>query len=102
LDRAAPNNPVYLTRVDGHAALASRRALAAAKVTAATPDPEGGRLIRDASGAPNGVLVDRAMGLVARLIPPPSPQQLDEQVLLADAECRRLGLTTVHDAGASA
>jgi predicted amidohydrolase YtcJ len=101
LDRAAPGNPVYLTRVDGHAALASRSALAAAKVTAATPDPEGGRLIRDTSGAPTGVLVDRAMGLVARLIPPPSPQQLDEQVLLADAECRRLGLTTVHDAGAS-
>jgi predicted amidohydrolase YtcJ len=101
LDRVAPNNPVYLTRVDGHAALASRSALAAAKVTAATPDPTGGRLIRDASGTPTGVLVDRAMGLVSRLIPPPSPQQAEEQVLLADAECRRLGLTTVHDAGAS-
>ena len=100
LARAAPNNPVYLTRVDGHAALASRSALAAANVTAATADPEGGRLIRDASGAPTGVLVDRAMGLVARLIPRPSGAQLDEQVLLADAECRRLGLTTVHDAGA--
>jgi predicted amidohydrolase YtcJ len=99
LDRVAPNNPVYLTRVDGHAALASRSALAAAKLTAATPDPEGGRLIRDVAGSPTGVLVDRAMALVARLIPPPSPQQLDEQVLLADAECRRLGLTTVHDAG---
>jgi predicted amidohydrolase YtcJ len=101
LDRVAPHNPVYLARVDGHAALASASALAAAKITAATPDPSGGRLIRDSSGKPTGVLVDRAMGLVGRLIPPPSTRQLEEQVLLADAECRRLGLTTVHDAGAT-
>ena len=96
-----PNNPVYLTRVDGHAALASRSALAAAKVTAATPDPDGrpadSRRARGRRPASSSIA---RWALVARLIPPPSPQQLDEQVLLADAECRRLGLTTVHDAGA--
>jgi predicted amidohydrolase YtcJ len=102
LDQVAPDNPVYLTRVDGHAALASGRALKAAGATAQTPDPPGGRLIRDGAGAPSGVLVDRAMALVGRLVPPPSSQQLEEQVLLADAECRRLGLTTVHDAGVQA
>jgi predicted amidohydrolase YtcJ len=99
LDDVAPNNPVYLTRVDGHAALASGRALERAGITATTPDPPGGRLIRDGAGRPTGVLVDRAMSLVGRLIPAPSSQQLEEQVLLADAECRRLGITTVHDAG---
>ena len=101
LDAAAPANPVYLTRVDGHAALASRSAMAAAGVDAATRDPDGGRLIRDDSGRPTGVLIDRAMALVARHIPRPSTAQLDEQALLADAECRRLGLTTIHDAGVS-
>jgi predicted amidohydrolase YtcJ len=101
LDAAAPDNPVFLTRVDGHAALANRRALAAAAVTRETPDPAGGRLIRDASGAPTGVLVDHAQSLVARRIPQPSREQLVEQLLLADREMRRVGLTMVHDAGAA-
>jgi predicted amidohydrolase YtcJ len=100
LDEAAPHNPVYLTRVDGHAALANTAALELGGVTADTPDPEGGRIIRDAKGRPAGVLVDRAMGLVAGKIPPVSDAQLEEQILLADAETRRLGLTMVHDAGA--
>ena len=99
LDKAAPNNPVYLTRVDGHAALANKAALDAAGITAKTPDPDGGRLIRDAKGNPTGVLVDTAMGLVRGKMSEPSAAQLDEQATLADAECRRLGLTTVHDAG---
>ncbi|HEY8551121.1 MAG TPA: amidohydrolase [Vicinamibacterales bacterium] len=99
LDRVAPDHPVYLTRVDGHAALVNSRALAAAGVTRDTPDPPGGRFIRAADGTPTGVLIDRAMQVVARLIPPPSGAQLEEQILLADAECRRLGITTVHDAG---
>jgi predicted amidohydrolase YtcJ len=99
LDKAAPHNPVYLTRVDGHAAMVNQQALDLAGVTAQTADPDGGRLIRDAQNRPSGVLVDRAMGLVGPKIPPPSQAQLEEQILLADAECRRLGLTTVHDAG---
>jgi len=99
LDKAAPNNPVYLTRVDGHAALVNQKAFDLAGVTAATKDPDGGRLIRDDQGKPSGVLVDNAMGLVRSKMPKPSPAQVDEQILLADVECRRLGLTTVHDAG---
>jgi predicted amidohydrolase YtcJ len=101
LDLAAPENPVFLTRIDGHAALASRRALAAAGVTRETPDPPGGRLIRDASGVPTGVLVDRAQAIVAERVPQPSHAQLVEQLLLADREMRRVGLTMVHDAGVS-
>jgi predicted amidohydrolase YtcJ len=99
LDKAAPNNPVYLTRVDGHASLVNQRALDLAGVSAATPDPEGGRLIRDDQNRPSGVLVDNAMRLVRTKVPPPSREQLEEQILLADVECRRLGLTTVHDMG---
>jgi hypothetical protein len=101
LSNAAPNNPVYLTRVDGHAAMVNKAALDAAGVTRDTRDPDGGRIIRDARGNPTGVLVDKAMGLVSRNIPRVSQEQLEEQILLADAEARKLGLTMVHDAGAS-
>jgi predicted amidohydrolase YtcJ len=101
LSNAAPNNPVYLTRVDGHAAMVNKAALDAAGVTRDTKDPEGGRIIRDAEGNPTGVLVDQAMRLVGRNIPRVSQTQLEEQILLADAEARKLGITTVHDAGAN-
>jgi predicted amidohydrolase YtcJ len=99
LSAAAPNNPVYLTRVDGHAALVNKSALDAAGLTRDTADPPGGRIIRDDSGEPTGVLIDSAQDLVASKIPPVSPTQLEEQILLADAEARKLGLTMVHDAG---
>jgi hypothetical protein len=88
-----------LTRVDGHAALVNKAALDAARITRATPDPEGGRIIRDSRGEPAGVLIDAAQNLVSSRIPPLSDEQLEEQILLADAETRKLGLTMVHDAG---
>jgi predicted amidohydrolase YtcJ len=99
LTDAAPNNPVYLTRVDGHAALVNKAALTAAGITRDTPDPPGGRLIRDAAGEPAGVLIDSAQDLVESKIPVVSDQQLEDQILLADGETRRLGLTMIHDAG---
>jgi predicted amidohydrolase YtcJ len=99
LSAASPNNPVYLTRVDGHAGLANRRALELAGVTNANADPAGGRLIRGSSNEPSGVLIDTAQALVSSKVPPASDAQLDEQILLADREMRRLGLTMVHDAG---
>ena len=57
---------MYLTRVDGHAGWVNRKALEIAGLTAATPDPPGGKILRDASGAPTGVLIDRAQELVGR------------------------------------
>lgn len=99
LSRAVPNNPVYLTRVDGHAALVNAKALELAQVTAATPDPTGGRFIRDSANNPTGVLVDNAQGVVGRVIPPPSRAQLRDQTLAAIAEANRWGLTGIHDAG---
>lgn len=99
LDAAAPNNPVSLTRVDGHALLANAAAMGIAGVTRETMDPDGGRIIRDRSGEPTGVFVDAAQQLVSSKIPPESDAQLADEILLADKECRRLGLTMVHDAG---
>ncbi|NWF85595.1 MAG: amidohydrolase [Bryobacteraceae bacterium] len=101
LDKAAPDHPVYLTRVDGHAAWVNSAALRAAGLTAKTPDPPGGKIIRDAQGNPAGVLIDRAMGLVRSRIPPASFEQIKRQLELAAKECARLGLTGVHDAGVS-
>jgi len=102
LSAVSPQNPVYLTRVDGHAALVNRRALESAGLTRDTRDPDGGRIIREAAGAPAGVLVDTAMGLVSSKIPPLTDAQVEAQILRADEELRRLGLTMVHDAGTNA
>jgi predicted amidohydrolase YtcJ len=100
LSRAVPNNPVYLTRVDGHAALVNAKALELAQVTAATADPAGGRFIRDSANNPTGVLVDNAQGIVGRVIPAASRAELQEQTLAAITEANRWGLTGIHDAGA--
>jgi predicted amidohydrolase YtcJ len=99
LDAAIPNHPVYLSRVDGHAAWVNTAALRAAGVTGSVADPEGGRVLRSPAGAPTGVLVDTAMGLVARHIPAPDAAARREQLRLADDLAARLGLTMVHDAG---
>jgi predicted amidohydrolase YtcJ len=102
LDRAAPRNPVFLTRVDGHAAWVNRLALESADINAATKDPPGGRIVRDAAGAPAGVLVDRAMAGVRARIPPPTQEQVKARIARAAEHCVRLGLTSVHDAGVGA
>lgn len=99
LDQAAPKNPVYLSRVDGHAAWVNQLALDLADVNAATPDPPGGKLIRDAAGRPTGVLVDAAKSLVNSKIPPPTLADMERYMERAARECARVGLTTVHDAG---
>jgi len=99
LAAAAPANPVYLSRVDGHAAWVNRQALALAGITAETPDPPGGRIVRTAAGEPSGVLIDRAMALAERRIPPPTPGEIRRRIARAARECARFGLTTVHDAG---
>lgn len=99
LSAAVPDHPVYLTRVDGHAALVNARALSIAAITAKTRDPDGGKILRDARGAATGVLVDRAMTLVSGKIPRFSSEQLKTQTQLAIAEANRWGLTGIHDAG---
>lgn len=99
LSRAVPNNPVVLGRVDGHALLINARALELAGITRTTTDPAGGRIVRDSTGNPTGVLVDRATGLVNRVIPDDTPDDVRAATLAAIAEMNRWGLTGVHDAG---
>ena len=101
LSRALPNNPVVLTRIDGHAMVANAMAIRAAGVTASTRDPDGGRIERNADGSPAGVFVDNAQGLVSRAIPAATKAQVREAILAAIAEASKWGLTGIHDAGAS-
>jgi predicted amidohydrolase YtcJ len=102
LTAAVPDHPVYVVRVDGHAGLANLKALQAAGVTAATPDPTGGHIERDANGAPAGVFVDNAQGLVRRTIPRQTREDVKTSILDAVKEAQRWGLTGGHDAGAGA
>jgi predicted amidohydrolase YtcJ len=102
LSRAVPDHPVYLTRVDGHAALVNAAALRAAGVTSSTTDPDGGRIERGADGSPAGVLVDAAMGLVSSRIPAPTRAEQLTAIRAAVAEANRWGLTGIHDAGVDA
>jgi len=101
LDEAAPRNPVALSRIDGHALWVSSSALSAAGITAQTRDPDGGAIHRDAQGAPTGILVDNAMGLLRSKIPEPTRARTKEALLRAMNRCLDSGLTGVHDAGIS-
>ncbi|MFN3989798.1 MAG: amidohydrolase [Erythrobacter sp.] len=101
LDSVVADRPVWLERVDGHAAWGNTMAIARAGVTAKTPDPAGGRIIRDAGGKPQGVFVDRAADLVAEVIPPPRPK--DRDLALAEFQKAMIarGVTAVADMGTS-
>jgi len=101
LSRRTPHNPVMLTRVDGHASLANAEAMRIAGVDRNTPDPDGGKIIRDADGTPTGVFVDKAMGLVGRHVPTTTRKQQIEAINRGVRECLKYGLTSVHDAGIS-
>jgi predicted amidohydrolase YtcJ len=71
LDDVVSDRPVFLSRADGHAVVVNSRALELGGVTAGTDDPSGGRILKDPSGQPTGMLIDNAQGLVRRRIPPP-------------------------------
>jgi predicted amidohydrolase YtcJ len=101
LSRATPNNPVALTRIDGHALLANAAAMRAAGVTSATTDPAGGRIERTASGEPTGVFVDNAKTLIERVIPAPTRDDVRSATLAAIRESNKWGLVGLHDAGES-
>ena len=99
LDRVSGDHPVWLRRVDGHAAWANSRALELAGVTKDTADPPGGRIERASDGTPTGVLVDNAMALVESKLPVPTRAQRTRAISAALKRCAELGLTSVHDAG---
>jgi predicted amidohydrolase YtcJ len=99
LSAAVPDHPVWLSRIDGHAALVNARAMEILGIGAATKDPAGGRFLRDAAGQPTGVLVDNAMGAVAGKLPEPTLEDRERALRLAARHCVELGLTTVTDMG---
>ena len=97
LDAVFPDVPVYLTRVDGHAAIANTKALELAGITKAQK-VEGGLMVTE-NGRLTGVLVDNAQGLVRRHIPEPSREDMETRLLMAQDSCLSVGLTTLADAG---
>jgi predicted amidohydrolase YtcJ len=101
LDAVAPDRPVWLSRVDGHAGWANSEALRRAGVTAETQPPADGQIIRGADGKPTGVFIDGAMGLVGRAVPAATREDLTRQILAAQSACLKVGLTGIHDAGLS-
>src|SRR6185369_14797033 len=100
LDRVAPDHPVALVRIDGHATWANSAALAAGGIERATRDPEGGLIARDAAGEPTGLLVDTAQRLLHGVEPRPTDEQFDRAVRECVADCLAAGLTGIHEMGA--
>jgi predicted amidohydrolase YtcJ len=99
LSAAAPDHPVLLTRIDGHAVWANAAAMKAAGLTAETPDVPGGRIHRGDAGQPTGVLIDGAIGLVSKHVPRASREEIKQALRRGMRECLALGITTFHDAG---
>lgn len=97
IDSVTPENPVWVTRLDGHMALANSRALELAGVDADTPDVAGGEIVRDDFGRPTGILKDNAMGLVENAVPMASNSQLDREAMAAMEYVASNGVTSVHD-----
>ena len=99
IDSVTPNNPVWVSRLDGHMALANSAALVAAKVSSATRDVEGGTIVRDASGNPTGILKDNAQDLVDKVEPDAPPALIDRALDAAMRYVVARGVTSVQNMG---
>ncbi|MCF6171238.1 MAG: amidohydrolase [Bacteroidales bacterium] len=97
LDKAFPDKPVVLTRIDGHAVLLNSQALRRAGITALTTS-EGGEILL-ADGEPTGILIDNAIGLIRKVMPAFDKKDKTTALLRAQEDCFAAGLTTVTDAG---
>lgn len=89
--------PAFLESIDVHSGWANSAALSTAGITRATPDPEGGRIVRDASGEPTGLLLERAQDRVVACLPPSDPKRLVGLLREAQRLAHRLGVTGIHD-----
>jgi predicted amidohydrolase YtcJ len=101
LDKAAPNNPVWLLHTTGHYGAANTSALKLGQISAQTKNPSAGTIDRDAQGSPTGVLKESAMDLVTRLIPPISPEHERQAILRIIDALHAEGMTSVKDASIS-
>ena len=98
LDAVSPKNPVVLTHISGHVAVANSLALQLAGITKSTSNPPGGQIEKDAQGEPTGMLEEgAAMRLVEEKIPPPSAEQRRRGIELALADVAQHGVTSVQD-----
>ncbi len=101
LDAVVSDRPVMLERADGHAIWANSLAMEQAGVTSETEAPTGGRIIRDAGGAPTGVFIDYASSLIADTVPVPRPEDRDTALAMAQQRLLENGITAVADMGTS-
>ena len=99
IDALVSDRPVWLRRVDGHAGWANTTAIRIAGIDDDTPDPDGGKIIRDHNGHATGILVDKAMSLVQSHIPSPAKDDIRAAHQKAIELLVALGMTSVHDAG---
>jgi len=97
VDALTPDTPVFVTRYDGHMAMANGVALRLAGITRDTKDPPGGTIVRDKDGNPTGLMKDAAMELVYRAMPPTSEEKLLRMARAGMNEARRFGVTSIHD-----
>ena len=100
IDSVTPNNPVFISRLDGHMGLANSLALKAAGLTRASREIPGGTIVRDARGEPTGVLKDEAMSPVYAVMPAPSEAQVDAALGRAMAHAASKGVTAVASVSA--
>jgi predicted amidohydrolase YtcJ len=100
IDPVTSHHPVFVSRLDGHMALANSAALRLAGVTRETPDPPGGAIVRDARGEPTGVLKDAAMVYVQKVLPSPGEDEITEAVRAAMRYAAENGVTSVQDMSA--
>jgi predicted amidohydrolase YtcJ len=99
IDKVISDRPVWLSRVDGHAGWGNTKALQMAGVSKDTPDPQGGKIIRDGSGKATGVFIDAAQGYISSEIPAPTEKEQKLALEKAYAQMAKMGITSVHDAG---
>jgi predicted amidohydrolase YtcJ len=98
LSKVSPENPVYLTRADGHAGLANAKAMQLMGIGKETEAPEGGDILKGEDGLPTGIFVDRAQALIK--VPPPTPEEQRVAFAAATRDCLEKGITAFDDAGA--
>ena len=98
LDAVSSDHPVVLSRIDGHSSWVNSKVLSLAGISAATKDPPGGRIVRQA-GRPTGILIDQAQDALGRVRPAATAADRERHVRAALEQYARWGLTSVHDAG---
>jgi predicted amidohydrolase YtcJ len=99
LDKAAPDNPVFLIRTDGHAIWVNVNAMIEAGITPDTKEPEGGKILKTKNGEPTGIFIDNAMRLIEKVRKDMTPDQKEKAVLAAMNKLTEMGITEIHDMG---